>query len=221
MNVESIRCEFAEIRGSMRDEDSMIEIVGASFEADEPSIFGTVDYTYVERELRWYESMSFNVGDIPGKTPEVWERVSSEEGLVNSNYGFLFFSHGNADQFSHVVDELKRDKGSRRAVAIYTRPTIHYESNFHGMQDFICTNAVQYLIRNGELDVVVQMRSNDVVYGYKNDFAWQRYAQMQVLGTLKQAYGNVKLGKIYWQVGSLHMYPKHFYLIDEWVKAHA
>ena len=41
--------------------------------------------------------------------------------------------------------------------------------------DFICTNSVNYYIRNGEINCVVQMRSNDVVYGYKNDYAWQRY----------------------------------------------
>ena len=27
---------------------------------------------------------------------------------------------------------------------------------------------------------VVQMRSNDVVYGYKNDYAWQRWMQEEV-----------------------------------------
>ena len=221
MNVEGIRCRFAEIRGEKPSDDETIEIVGACFEADEPSIFGTVDYTYVEREIKWYESMSFDVNDIPGDVPEVWQKVSSDEGLVNSNYGFLFFSHGNADQFGHVVDELKRDKSSRRAVAVYTRPTIHYESQYHGMQDFICTNAVQYFVRDNCLDAVVQMRSNDAVYGYKNDFAWQRYAQMQVLGALKTSYPGLKLGKITWQVGSLHMYPKHLHLIDEWVKSHA
>ena len=42
----------------------MIEIIGASFIADEPAIFGTVNEDYVRRELNWYESQSLNVYDI-------------------------------------------------------------------------------------------------------------------------------------------------------------
>lgn len=222
MNVEDIRCKFAELRDELGNREAdTIEIVGACFEADEPCIFGTPDDDYISREIAWYESMSLNVEDLPGSIPKVWQKVSSLEGFVNSNYGFLFFSPGNADQFGHVVDELKRDKDSRRAVAIYTRPTMHYESQYHGMQDFVCTNAVQYLIRDMKLDVVVQMRSNDVVYGFKNDYAWQRYAQQQVLDMLVVAYPELEAGKIVWQVGSLHLYAKHFHLIDEWIANHA
>lgn len=221
MNVEDVRCEFAELRDKAgQHEAEALEIVGACFEADEPSIFGKPDKNYIAREISWYESQSLNVYDMAGKVPKVWEEVSSDEGIVNSNYGYLLFSHGNGDQFAHVVDELNRDVWSRRAVAVYTRPTIHFESKFHGMQDFICTNAVQYLVRNGKVNAVVQMRSNDVVYGYKNDYAWQKYALKAVVDALVK-HPKLKPGKIYWQVGSLHIYRRHFYLIDEWVKNHA
>jgi len=220
MNVQDIRCEFAELRAASPDAD-MLEIVGASFVADEPSIFGTTDYEYAIREIEWYKSHSLSVHDMPGVVPSIWQEVSSEEGLVNSNYGYLFFSHGNCDQFAHVVDELKRDESSRRACAIYTRPTIHYESQFHGMQDFICTNTVQYMVRGSELVAVVQMRSNDAVYGYKNDVVWQRYAQLEVVDALKLSYPLLTPGRIYWQVGSLHVYPRHFHLVDEWVVSNA
>ena len=218
MNVQGIRCELADALERDGRKSKSVEVVGACFEADEPTIFGTPDNDYIKRELRWYESRSRNVNDIEGEVPKIWRDVSSSHGFVNSNYGYLFFDLGNFDQFGHVVEELKRDKGSRRAVAVYTRPTIHFESQYDGMQDFICTNAVQYLIRDGKLDVVVQMRSNDAVYGYKNDIAWQRYAQMQVYGALKGEYQWLEMGKIIWQVGSLHVYAKHYHLIDEWEK---
>ena len=77
------------------------------------------------------------------------------------------------------------------------------------MSDFICTNAVQYLIRNGKLDVVVQMRSNDVVFGYRNDFAWQEHIANMVCTEL-----GIKLGDIHWNVGSMHVYERHFRFID-------
>lgn len=218
MNVQDIRCEFAKVLKTEGHGKDSIEIIGASFEANEPTIFGEPKEEYIRREIKWYESRSRNVNDIDGEVPTIWRSISSRNGFINSNYGYLFFDFANFDQFGHVVEELKRDKNSRRAVAVYTRPTIHFESQYDGMQDFICTNAVQYLIRDDDLDVVVQMRSNDAVYGYKNDVAWQRYAQMRVLGALKCYYPQLKLGKIVWQVGSLHVYKRHFYLIDEWEK---
>jgi thymidylate synthase len=58
------------------------------------------------------------------------------------------------------------------------------------------------------------MRSNDAVYGYKNDYAWQRYVQEQVLqavnGRCSTVYG---LGDLYWNAGSLHVYERHFDLV--------
>ena len=37
-----------------------IEMLGASFIADESAIFGTVNYDYVQEELDWYDSQSTN-----------------------------------------------------------------------------------------------------------------------------------------------------------------
>src|SRR5271154_3549605 len=64
-----------------------IEIVGASFIADEDAIFGNVHWEYVEREEQWYNSMSLNVNDIPGKTPAAWTACADKDGFINSNYG--------------------------------------------------------------------------------------------------------------------------------------
>lgn len=52
------------------------------------------------------------------------------------------------------------------------------------------------------------MRSNDVVFGYKNDFAWQQYVALQLCDDLA-----LQLGNIVWNVGSLHVYERHFGLI--------
>ena len=186
----------------------MLEMVGATFVADESAIFGKVNYEYVLRELDWYKSMSLNVGDIPGGPPEIWKQVASTQGWINSNYGWCIWSNDNWNQYDFVRDELRRNPESRRAVMIYTRPSINEDYNTDGMSDFICTNAVQYFIRDGKLKTLVQMRSNDVVFGYKNDFAWQNY----VATMLSEELG-VELGDIIWHVGSLHVYERHFHLV--------
>ena len=174
MNVEYIREQFVKC---LHDEDFVIdksgvktiELINAVFHANEDSIFGNVNKEYVERELQWYKSMSLSVNDIPGGTPQIWKQVASKDGMINSNYGWCIYSEDNGYQFKNVLEELVSNPFSRRANMIYTRPSMHTDFNKDGMSDFICTNNVQYFIREGQLHACVFMRSNDAVFGYKNE----------------------------------------------------
>lgn len=193
----------------------MVEIKGASFEADKPAIIGQPNARYIAEELEWYEGMDLSIHSMK-HVPVMWKRTADSEGRVNSNYGWVFWSKENGDQFGNVVLELRRDFASRRALAIYTRPSMHVDQKLSGDgQDFMCTNAVAYSIDpdRHELDVVVQMRSNDVVFGYRNDYAWQQYAAMYVVAELQQDWPSLTMGTMFWQAQSLHVYPRHYHLL--------
>ena len=189
-----------------------IEIIGASFLADKPAIFGTVNEAYVDAELKWYESESTNITDIypegDKEPPQAWQYTANIHGEINSNYGHLIYSEKYYNQFENVVVELHKNKDSRRASMIYQRPSIWKEYNENGKNDFICTNAVTYYIRDDQLNCVVQMRSNDVVFGYKNDFAWQQFVLNELAEEL-----SVESGDIVWQAQNLHVYERHFDLV--------
>lgn len=187
----------------------MLEVVGATFVADEEAIFGTINKDYIEREISWYKSMSRSVYDIPGGPPQAWKACASKDGNINSNYGWMVWSEENNYQYDNVKTELIWNPQSRRANMIYTRPSMWNEYNLDGMSDFCCTNTVQYLIRDQKLVCIVQMRSNDVVFGYKNDKAWQDHVHKRLADELK-----LEIGQMIWHVGSLHVYQKHFYLIE-------
>jgi thymidylate synthase len=146
--------------------------------------------------------------------PEIWKKVASKEGKINSNYGWCIYSTENGSQFKQCVAELKNNPDSRRAVMIYTRPWMHEDYNKDGMSDFICTNTVQYLIRDGKVHALVYMRSNDAVFGYKNDYAWQLYVLYSVAAEV-----GMPVGDIYWNVASLHIYERHFKLVEDYDKA--
>lgn len=219
MNVEYVRHQFIKC---LQEEDFVIdksgvktiELINAVFHADEKAIFGTPNQDYIDRELAWYKSMSRNVNDIPGGTPAIWKQVASKDGFINSNYGWCIYSEENGYQFANVLEELVKNPFSRRANMIYTRPNMHTDYNKNGMSDFICTNNVQYFLRDGQLHACVYMRSNDAIFGYKNDYAWQRFVQEQLLiginNRLSSAYG---MGSLLWNVGSLHVYERHFDLV--------
>ena len=187
-----------------------VEIMNASFIADEDAIFGTLNHDYIERELQWYKSLSRNVNDIPGGPPEIWKRVATPDGYINSNYGWCIWSDENYNQYTNVLDELRSNPDSRRATMIYTRPTMHMDYKLNGMSDFMCTNTVQYLVRDNKLHSLVYMRSNDAIFGYKNDYAWQKHVVDSLAKEL-----NIEPGNIHWNVASLHVYERHFDLIKE------
>ena len=204
-----------------------IEMIGASFMADKPTIFGTPNEEYIEIEKAWYESQSTNVNWMSDtynrNVPAAWKAAANTYGEINSNYGHIIYSDKYHHQFGRVLDELLTNLDGRRATMIYTRPSIWEEYNEDGKNDFICTNAVTYYIRDAKVHCVVQMRSNDVVFGYKNDYAWQLY----VLEQLTQEYNScclanaadadyrreMEVGDIIWQVQNLHVYERHFDLV--------
>jgi len=189
-----------------------IEIINASFVADEPYIFKEPNKEYIEREIKWYLSMSLNVNDFPGGAPKIWHEVASRQGYINSNYGWCIFSQDNFYQLEHVIEELKENPNSRRAIMIYTRPSMWLDYNKNGMSDFMCTNNVQYLIRDNKIHSLVYMRSNDAIFGYRNDFAWQKYVLTILVNQLQ-----IAPGTIYWNVGSLHIYERHFNEIEKFI----
>ena len=187
-----------------------IEMIGASFIADEEAIFGKPNDDYIDAEIEWYDSQSTNINDIPygDEPPKAWQYSANEHGEINSNYGHLIWSEKYYNQFEQVINELEENPDSRRASMIYTRPSIWKEYNENGKNDFICTNSVTYYDRDSKLHAVVQMRSNDVIFGYRNDYAWQSYVLHQLAWEL-----HMDAGDIHWQVQNLHVYERHFDLV--------
>lgn len=192
-----------------RSGSKTLEILGASFLADEPTIFGELNLNYINKELDWYESQSLNIYDLDNPPPKAWIATANKDGEINSNYGYLIFSKENGYQYDNALAELKSNPNSRRACMIYTRPTMWSDYCENGKNDFVCTNAHHYYIRDNELHVVVSMRSNDSIFGYKNDLEWARYVLVKLASDLK-----VNVGEIYWQVANLHIYERHFNFLE-------
>ena len=187
-----------------------VEIIGATFIADRDYVIRKPAYEYIQRELEWYKSQSLYVDDIPGGAPQIWKDVSSDEGKINSNYGWCIYSEENGNQYKHVQRELRNNPNSRRATMIYNRPSMHLDYNRDGMSDFMCTYANTFYIRDGKLDSHYLMRSNDAVFGYNNDYAWARYVQNQLAEDL-----GIEVGNLIWTASNFHVYERHFNFIKE------
>jgi len=156
---------------------------------------------YIEHETKWYYSQDPSNVYIKNHA-QIWSTASDENGMTNSNYGFLLFSPQNGYQYNNVIEELKRDKYSRRAIAYYTNPYMHYT----GGNDHVCTMYVSYTVRDDKLQAIVSMRSNDIRFGLIGaDLEWQRHILTSIAGKL-----DLEVGNIHWHAASLHLYERHF-----------
>lgn len=198
-----------------------ISILSASFVVTTNDMLKEPNEEYIQRELEWYLSESLNVNDIPGKTPKIWEQVSDKDGFINSNYGWTTFSKENYSQFDKVLEELsKNNKYSRQGVIIFIRPTMHEDSKRNGMHDFICTYCYNFKIEKDidgidKLYMMVNMRSNDCVFGYLNDKGFADYVFNRMLNELQKTYPELQKGVMFWKADNFHVYPRHFKYLEE------
>lgn len=197
-----------------------VEIQNAHFIADKDWIIRKPNYDYANREILWYNSMSLNVYDIPGETPKIWRMCADKDGLINSNYGWCIWSDDNHNQYKHCIERLIDDPHTREACMIYNRPSMQMDCHKNGMHDFMCTYSTQVFlneVREGiyQLDYTVFMRSNDAVFGFDNDVLWHKHVQSRMVDDLIAKGFNVIKGDIIWNAASLHVYERHFKLLED------
>lgn len=109
-------------------------------------------------------------------------------------------------QVQFVIDELRRNPSSRRAVMSIRTP------DDIGSDDPACLQHLQYFIRKGKLDCIVLFRSNDACKAtFMNAFALI-LLQKRIADEL-----GVPVGSYTHRANSFHCYEKDFNLLDSYV----
>lgn len=165
------------------------------------------NWKYFAGELAWYLRKDNDV-DYISQFSGFWSTLTNPNtNQINSNYGSLLFN----EQLEWVVDSLKADKNSRQAIAFLNQPKFQFEGN----KDFVCTMYLNFFIRNNQLHMKVQMRSNDVFYGLTFDAPFFAFVHQHMLLWLKDTYPELGLGIYYHCADNTHFYERHFELAEE------
>lgn len=161
-----------------------------------------LNLNYLDAEMQWYKSGDLNINFIK-QYSSMWDRIKNPDNTINSNYGYFVFKQ---EQFNWCLKRLQEDINTRQAIINYNQP-IHKQE---GTKDFVCTIAQQFRIKDNKLDSRVIMRSNDLIYGFSYDIPWFTYVQKELSNKL-----NIKVGKYIHNAMSLHVYEKHFKMLEE------
>jgi len=113
-------------------------------------------------------------------------------------YGNQWF-RGN--QLAFVISELHKNKNSRRAgITLYDGK----ENHLHAL-DTPCTMSILFYIRRDELYASVNMRSNDLWFGFPNDVYTFVDLMIFIASELK-----INVGSYHHHVTNLHLYKRHW-----------
>ncbi len=114
----------------------------------------------------------------------------------------MYGSYGKriSSSIPHAIDRLKSDKHSRQAVlGIYDNKDL-----IANTKDVPCTENIQLLIRDNKLQMIVNMRSNDVLFGFQYDVFMFTMLQETIANTL-----GIDVGSYIHNAGSFHVYQTY------------
>lgn len=157
-----------------------------------------ISLKYADAEMRWYWSGD-NSCETIGKYAKLWLKLTDDGKTSNSAYGFILLKKYGYNQVEQIIELLKKDNTTRRAVLNISDPTINRITT----KDMQCTIALDFLIRNGQLEETVVMRSNDIKTGTPYDYIFFVSLGQYIADQL-----GLKLGLYTHHAISMHMYLK-------------
>lgn len=180
------------------------EIENCILQVKEPRLYNfsfpyrEISTKYADAELKWYWSAD-NRCETIGQYAKMWLRLTDDGVTNNSAYGYILFKKYGKNQLEEVIEELKLDRNSRRAVLNISDPTIDRVNT----KDMQCTIAIQFTIRNNKLNTTVYMRSNDVYFGLPYDYIF--FMSLAAYAAVKL---ELRLGTYTHVATSMHMYER-------------
>jgi thymidylate synthase len=152
-------------------------------------------------ETLWVLAGRNDIADLCEYLPRA--RDFSDDGTTwRGGYGPRLRRWNGVDQLTHLVELLRSDSTSRRAVIALFDP----DRDLAPSLDIPCTNWLNVAIRDGALHLNVAIRSNDLMWGFSgiNTFEWS------VLQEMLAHWLGVAVGPATYFIGSLHLYEHHF-----------
>lgn len=139
------------------------------------------------------------------------QQFSDDGKTFHGAYGHRWRHHFSFDQIKQVVKELRYSITSRRAVLTMWDAYLDPEVALAGGKDVPCNTHIYFGLKDDALDMTVCCRSNDLVWGCYGANA----VHMSMLHEYVSLAARLPMGKYYQMSNDLHVYEKHWLLMDK------
>ena len=192
----------------VKDETPIREIIGVHERINNPykdSMLHINHKQFAEAVKRG----AFDIKNYPIKSEALYDYVTSLDQLdkiVLDENSFIYTyserlqNYQGRNQLIDIVERLKQDMGSNRAVAVTFNPFIDNER-----ADIPCLQLIQALVRNDKLILSVYFRSNDLYGAFPSNMMFLTYLGMKIANEL-----GVQFDYIDYHCSSLHVYETDY-----------
>ena len=166
---------------------------------------------YMQRETVLFDDGVIDSNKM-GEISKVWKLIENPDETINANYGYMVYHLRDAGnpkfddammtQWEWCKDRLMRNPGTLQAYMHFNRPKDQWIHNL----DQPCTVYVQMTIVDGKLNIISNMRSNDIIFGTPYNMSYFAKMQKKMVKELSDASINVQPGSLFHNVASLHLY---------------
>lgn len=181
---------------------------------------------YIGGEFLWYFGQRVDVEFI-SKYSAFWGQLKNvheagaglvQQGEVNSSYGYLAMKVRDAvwdgrkvSQWEWALRSILKDPDTRQAI-VHINRTGHQQD---WIRDFPCTMHLHFLLRDGKLNMIVGMRSNDQIMGLQFDFPMFSFFQETMVNHLNALGVDCQIGHLTLTASSSHIYQKNYEMVEK------
>lgn len=212
------------------DDQITKELVGVNFTISNPRLKKTemLEFLYkddAERILKYCHAEHLDRLAYPPVNPgesykireDIWNQFKNSFGEFDYTYSerLTLQDEDGAEthQIENVIETLKEDQNSRRAMVMIFQPQdTEYSSGT--LSRIPCSISYQFLIRNNALQIIYYIRSNDYFKHFGIDIWLTQEMQEHIYNNLLSTYPSLKIGPLHYMCGSLHAYNED---LSKWV----
>ena len=192
----------------VKDETPIREIIGVHERIDNPYKDSMLNINY-KQFAEAVKRGAFDIKDYPLKSEALYDYVTSldqldkivlDENSLIYTYSERLQNYQGRNQLIDIVERLKQDMGSNRAVAVTFNPFIDNER-----ADIPCLQLIQALVRDDKLILSVYFRSNDLYGAFPSNMMFLTYLGMKIANEL-----GVQFDYIDYHCSSIHIYETDY-----------
>ena len=193
----------------VKDETPIREIIGVHERIDNPYKNSMLNINHkqfaeaVKRgafDIKYYKIKSEALYDYVTSLDQLDQIILVDENSFIYTYPERLQNYQGRNQLIDIVERLKQDIGSNRAVAVTFNPFIDNDRD-----DIPCLQLIQALVRNDKLILSVYFRSNDLYGAFPSNMMFLTYLGMKIANEL-----GVKFDCIDYHCSSLHIYETDY-----------